>query len=276
MASTKIRLTTAGYREGHFDRARMEQLNSNLANFKNAGASQAQAALRAATDRNTAAHAAYAKNPTNENLQAVRASTSAVHSAYRQINRNNNNIAIVQSFLSADYKKVFNNPYYIEFDVVPDINETATANYTEISDIRAPASILIYMGSPSRSFSINAKLVSRSIEEAQYNINILNILRSWRMPEQLLGLKENISIPTILTMSGYGNMFKDIPVVMTNLTIDLQSEFDAISSTDAATFVPIIVPVSISVKECRNQEEDLAAMSTFDIAQFRAGTLPNW
>lgn len=168
--------------------------------------------------------------------------------------------------------------YYITFDVSPDINESASANYAELSDIRAPASILIYTGSPSRTFSINTKLVSRTVDEAAYNTRVLNVLRSWRMPEALTG-GFNQAIPTILSLDGYGSMFKAIPVVMTSLTIDIQSEFDVIggqSIGNAPAFVPIVVPVSISLKECHNTEADYDALNQFDIVKFRAGTLEKW
>ena len=71
----------------------------------------------------------------------------------------------------------------VSFDVTPDINESGTASYFEASEIRAPCSILIYMGSPSRTFQINAKLISRTTAEAYATEQKVNILRSWRMPE---------------------------------------------------------------------------------------------
>lgn len=165
--------------------------------------------------------------------------------------------------------------YAVAFDVTPDINESATAMYGEVSDIRAPASILIYSGSPSRTFQINAKLLSRTDVEAARTERSINRLRSWRMPESLKG-GAALAIPTILNLSGYGDTFKFIPVVMTSLSIDWSSEFDSVRADGTGSAIPIITPVSISLREVRNQDGDITGLDSFDIDMFRAGILKHW
>lgn len=165
--------------------------------------------------------------------------------------------------------------FYIDFDATPDINESGSANYNDISEIRAPASIMIYSGTPSRTYQINAKMFSRTQEEARRTEKKLNVLRSWRMPEALTG-GFAVAVPAILELSGYKEMFKNIPVVMTNLSIDFSSEFDSIRARRSDTPIPIVVPVSITLREIHNSEDNLSALEKFDIANFREGTLPNW
>ncbi len=212
--------------------------------------------------------------------------------------------------------------YFIEFDVTPDITESGSATYSDISDIRAAASIMLYKGSPSRTFTIGAKLVARNAQEAAKVQAQIHILKSWRMPESYTG-GFNAGTPTLLYLQGYGKMFKDIPTVMTDLSIEFSSEFDAISAGSSAigfnesssrvvteqhnelrgghgaeridtvttqrtvttewirpetlnSFVPIIVPVSITLREAHSSDSNLEGLKHFDILRYRTGTLPNW
>lgn len=190
--------------------------------------------------------------------------------------------------------------YFVEFDVTPDITESGSVSYVEESEIRGPGSILMYMGSPSRNFSINAKLVARNIQEAKKVSTIIHILKSWRQPETYVGGVGVNGTPAVLYLQGYGNMFKDIPVVMTDLSIDFSSEHDAIAygsdnfevnyvygsekegnkvittrTREIESAVPIIVPVSISLKEAR-AIEDVDGLDEFDILKYRTGKLMGW
>lgn len=223
--------------------------------------------------------------------------------------------------------------YWVEFEVTPDITESATATYYEEASIRGPASIMMYTGSPSRSFSISAKLVARNVTEAKKVSEQIHRLKSWRMPESYEGGFAQ-KAPAVLLLQGYGKMFKDIPVVMTDLSIEFTSEFDYISigesviddspyasmsdeeyakangpeqgtgtvapadssldtlevtakklppSTKITSAVPIIVPVSISLREVHNVdifeegvEDPFTGLSTFDILKYRNGNLGSW
>lgn len=220
-------------------------------------------------------------------------------------------VAVGPNNFENDMKDAFNaitTNYFVEFDVTPDITESGSVSYFEASDIRGPASILMYMGSPSRTFSISAKLVSRTPAEAARNQKYIHTLKSWRMPESYVG-GINAGTPTLLYLQGYGKMFKDIPVVMTDLSIELSSEHDFIGAgvssftgteilkqnvinedgtsfniiqqkaTAAKTyksFVPIITPVSITLKEAHSVEGDLDGLEGFDILKYRNGELVNW
>jgi hypothetical protein len=122
--------------------------------------------------------------------------------------------------------------YYVEFDVTPDITESGSVSYYEEGNIRGPSSILMYMGSPSRTFSINAKLVARTPSEARVAQKKIHLLKSWRMPESYAGGVVSGS-PALLYLQGYGKMFKDIPVVITDLSIDFSSEYNAITTGES-------------------------------------------
>jgi len=157
------------------------------------------------------------------------------------------------------------------FFVQPIITESGTTNYTEIGDrIRQAASLLVYQGSPSRTFSIDATFVSRTETEAIINLKYVNTLRSWRMPEKQGAGDTEIKSPSRLFLWGLNKQFKGIPVRMTDLNIPLNDESDYITTKKGA--VPIVWNVSVTLKEARAIEE----LNSFDIQQFREGTLDGW
>lgn len=166
--------------------------------------------------------------------------------------------------------------FYVEFHVTPEVTETGSVTYAEISDIRAASSVLWYQGSPSRNFSINAKLVSRTLEETQYNSYIIHTLKSWRMPETIEG-DSGIGggTPSVLYLQGYGKMFKDIPVVMTDLSIELSSEYDFLKTADNE-ILPIVTSISISLKEAHSLEGNVDDFEKFDIIKYRNANLGGW
>lgn len=169
---------------------------------------------------------------------------------------------------------------YIKFRVTPDVSETATANYVEESDIRDAASLLIYMGSPSRNFSITAKLVSRTHEESAHNFSILKKLRAWRMPDKKSEAKggNGVSVdsgkgtPRILILQD-GKLFNDVQVVMRSLTIDVNNDSDRIAIENGdMTRLPIILPISMSFQEIHAYTD----IQAFDLETYKKDGLQYW
>lgn len=75
----------------------------------------------------------------------------------------------------------------VVFFITPEMSESRSVSYIEIGDIRMPASLLIYMGSPSRSFTINAKFLARSQAEADVSFRNKSVLESWCVTNPTLG-----------------------------------------------------------------------------------------
>jgi hypothetical protein len=168
----------------------------------------------------------------------------------------------------------------VTFYMTPNVGESGSATYGEISDIRMPASVIYYLGSPSRSYSISAKLFARTTTEANRAYRDLRLLRSWRMPEvgpggprgvELATGDAGASTPRILNLSGYNGMFNDITCVMTELNITYPEDVDYIP-TSGGVMVPVFFDVSVSLKEGRSLKD----LENFDINSFRSGRLPNW
>lgn len=71
----------------------------------------------------------------------------------------------------------------VSFDVVPDVNETRSVEYKSMNPIHMPGTIYAYGHTSSRLFGINnARFISRTPEEAAFNLARMNILRSWTLP----------------------------------------------------------------------------------------------
>ena len=164
------------------------------------------------------------------------------------------------------------------FKVRPEVTVSSSANYIEVSEIRQAASILVYIGSPSRTFTVNAKLVSRTKKEADKNFEILHRLRSWRMPTKntgRLGADDTSDSPPALELLGYGTEtignFRAIRCVMTALNEDFPVDVDYVTCSNTSE-MPIIMTVSISLKEIHKPED----LDKFDFNEFKSGKLPEW
>lgn len=69
------------------------------------------------------------------------------------------------------------------FDVTPDLSETRNINYKTLDPVHMPGQIMIFNNTSSRTFNVtNIKLISRNNSEADKNLKILWLLRSWCMP----------------------------------------------------------------------------------------------
>ena len=179
--------------------------------------------------------------------------------------------SVVSTPTGRTIQKVGENTGTVVFDVQPNVTESGGVSYFEIGDIRQAANMLIYMGTPSREFSITGRFVSRSLAEATINWIYVQRLRSWRMPEQKGGGLNALKTPSRLKLRGLGNWFNDIHVRITNLSIEEPEDVDYITTGNGKD-VPIVWPVSISLKEARSVEE----MRAFNIETFRQGTLGGW
>ena len=180
------------------------------------------------------------------------------------------------------------------FNVTPDISESRTVEYKQLTPIHMPGSIQLYHGSSSRTFNLSAiKIMSRTSKEAGYNLELLNVLRAWGMPsfgksptnksvpergfEPILG-----SPPEVLLLTAYsdannkGNLF-EIPVVLTSLTIPYPSDVDYIPAmrSDGKTLgppMPTLMTIDMTLVETHSPSE----LSSFSLEHYRSGDLSNF
>lgn len=133
------------------------------------------------------------------------------------------------------------------FDVSPTISETREAQYVN-EPMPGPVGMVMYMLTGNRTFTIGARFVSRTVQEANTTYAATNVLRSWLLPQGQDGTDSKAGRPPILRLNGYKQQFFNIPVVLTNLSINFSEDVDYIEIEKIA-MVPIIQTVDITVIE---------------------------
>lgn len=152
------------------------------------------------------------------------------------------------------------------FDIQPDgVSEQGSVIYDEIANIRYPSSILIYSGTPARTFSINTIFLSRTKDEAVDTFRKIHLIKSWRMPKKLA------NTPETLRIQGFGTNLKAIPVVLMSYSLDMSSESDTINF-GGGIVLPVVTKISIQLKEAQGN----ADIKAFDRDMFSKGQLPKW
>jgi len=189
----------------------------------------------------------------------------------------------------------------VVFDATPEFSESRTVQYKNIDPIHAPGGIYMYASTNARTFSIQGKLISRSVFEATKNLAYMQYLRTWAMPvfgnvnpataapgEGILGAP-----PALLLLTAYskgnpgaqavqttvpgsdrmpipaiGNNIYQVPVIITQLDIPYPSDVDYIPTVNNIP-VPTIVTISISLVEAHSPN----AYQKFTLQDFKTGNL---
>lgn len=199
----------------------------------------------------------------------------------------------------------------VVWDVSPEFNESRSVVYKNIDPVHAPGAIYQYAGTGSRTFTINGKFISRSVNEATKTLAYIQYLRTWAMPvfgrvgddpppgENTLGAP-----PAVLLLSAYsmsppgdfvntyvptgpervrgnqtgrpmqkaiGNNIFQVPVVITNLDIPFPADVDYIPTVNNYP-VPMITNVSLTLVETHSPNR----YSGFDLQAFKNGNLVNF
>ena len=155
------------------------------------------------------------------------------------------------------------------FKNTPEVEEQSSTAYIIEDSIRSPASLIVWMGSPSRRFTINARLISRTVDEARENWGNKVLLQSWRMPTS--GGIGNSSAPEVVVLDGHKSNFLSIPCIVQSVNISYPIDVDYIDIGVAN--VPIVWPISVSLVEYHT-EDDMS--NTYNYDAFRSGTLEGW
>lgn len=190
----------------------------------------------------------------------------------------------------------------------PMVSESQAVNYKQFDPVHAPGSILSYVNTPSRTFTMtDVKLISRTPQEADNTIRRINLLRSWTKPvfgrytvpktgpDNKVTYQSQTTLdsadpnaayylsntdvlgapPKVLEFTAYSSNDRSrygningIPVVITNLNISYPNDVDYIPSS-SGTPVPIMMSVDISLTETHAPIE----YANFSIADYRDGKM---
>lgn len=187
------------------------------------------------------------------------------------------------------------------FEATPEFSESRSIQYKNIDPVHAPGAIYMYAMTNARTFSIQGKLISRSVNEATRNLAYIQYLRTWAMPvfgtvnQQTAAPGEGIlgAPPALLFLTAYsqgnpgaqavaatvpatngspvpaiGNNIYQVPVIITQLDIPYPSDVDYIPTINNIP-VPTIVTVSLNLVEAHSPR----AYSKFSLQDFKTGNL---
>ncbi len=172
----------------------------------------------------------------------------------------------------------------ILFEAMPSISESRNAAYDEFTPLQHPGDMLKYRATASRSWSISAKLISRTSEEATKNLKNINIIRSWTMPFYGVGTENDPatkqylgSPPQILTLTAYGNMMiGPVKCVLESYSWQFPDNIDYLpaypdgSNSGPPSPFPVILNIELQLKESYSPAE----FSGFSLMKFKKGELP--
>lgn len=176
----------------------------------------------------------------------------------------------------------------IVFDVMPVISESRAATWDNVPVTHHPGEILAYKTTQSRTWQISdAKLISRTPDEARKNLLLLNKVRSWVMPFYGYGTEKKLknmlgAPPVILQLSAYGSPnIGPVTVVLIDYNFSYPNDVDMIPCSgeyagddmdtviDAGTPFPILSSITLNLKEIFSPRE----FSSFDIVAYKNGNL---
>lgn len=160
---------------------------------------------------------------------------------------------------------------FVYFELTPDLSESGQTVYVEESSIRQPASVLIYMGSPSRTWSLTARFLARTPAEAESTFKSISLIKSWRMPGG--GGSDTNSPPHILHLTAYSKNVRGVPMVLQGYDSQLPADVDYISTMYG--LVPIFQTITLSLKEAQ-LTENIDRLGNFNLDQFKRGILDQW
>ena len=162
----------------------------------------------------------------------------------------------------------------ITFAVMPVISEQGQAIYDEVQMPHHPGAIVKYNHTASRAWSVSSiKLISRTVAEADKSLEIINMLRTWKMPYYGAGTGNAMpdklgAPPPVLKFSAYGKTIDTVPVVLEGATWSWPNDVDYIHTSNGDPF-PVIISIDLQLKESWSPSE----FSGFDLTQYRAGNM---
>lgn len=174
----------------------------------------------------------------------------------------------------------------VAFRTSPDIIETRHVAYKTIDPLHMPGAIQVFQNSPPRAWNMaGIKLISRNGVEAEENLAIVNQLRAWQVPffgESQTRDQEDFSAemfgspPEVLEFTAYSKAgeegltnIRQIPVVLTSLSIPYSSDVDYIRTATSDQPFPAVMQIDMALLETHSPRE----FNKFNIIDYKNGKL---
>ena len=135
------------------------------------------------------------------------------------------------------------------FPYTPSINIGSSAKYEAVSPIHNNYPFHAYSGSSPDPIQINAPFYVENSAEAQYWIATVHFLRS--VTKMFTGESTPAGNPPVICqLNGYGEyVFKNVPVVVTNFTVNLDASSDYIATPSPGSGMGALDKISAGAKQ---------------------------
>ena len=155
------------------------------------------------------------------------------------------------------------------FPFTPTIQLSHTANYSQITPTHTNYAFNAYQSSKIENITITGEFVVENEADAQYWIACLHFLRT--MTKMFYGSGPNLGNPPLVSrLNGYGpHVLNNIPVLITNFTIDLKSDVDYMPCTVAKK--TDYAPTQSTVTVVCQPNYARRSHSKFDLTKFARG-----
>lgn len=161
---------------------------------------------------------------------------------------------------------------HMVFPFNPVIIFSQSAEYNEISPTHTNYAFHAYQNSKVDSMQITGEFYAENDDDAKYWVACVHYLRT--MTKMFYGNGDNLGNPPMVTrLNGYGDfVLNDIPVLITNFTVDLPADVDYISClvapNNSENFVPVQSQISVTVVPNYAR----SVHSQFNLVDFANGT----
>lgn len=158
------------------------------------------------------------------------------------------------------------------FPFTPVIMMSQRANYQTVDVIHANYPFQAYQNSQIDDITITGDFYVENEQDARYWIACVHFLRS--MTKMFYGNGSNLgSPPPMSRLNGYGkHVLNDIPVVISNFTVDLQSEVDYIPCTVPGAAEPDYVPTYSTIMVVCTPNYARRSHAKFNLREFANGS----
>lgn len=161
-----------------------------------------------------------------EQVQSQRATaefSSTTHGDWRV------KLSLPDSFENSPLLKPLNNTEGLVFPYTPAITVQHDANYDSLAPVHNNYPFPVYQGSSMQNITITGDFIVQNSNEARYWIAAMHYLRSITKMDYGQGGSGNP--PPTVRLNGYGDfVFKNVPVIVTNFSIELPQDVDYIAS----------------------------------------------
>jgi len=156
------------------------------------------------------------------------------------------------------------------FPYTPTVMVSHTATYSATSPTHSNYAQHFFGNSSVDAITVTGEFTAQNQEEALYLQAVLHYMRT--VTKMFWGNDPDAgSPPPVLRLNGYGeNIFKNVPVVVTNFTFELPNSVDYISTGDTLagnTKVPTQTNVSVTMSPIYSRSQ----LSTFSLDDFAKG-----